>query len=484
MSTGDTMISKSLIVGLLFTCSLFAQDPDFGNLTESSETSEVVGETQVNPNTIPDKVEGNAIRFKIKDRGVKVFPTASVNRFDPYYDASSFTNFSSATTTGKTGSGKTTVTKEKFNGGTCFGLAYFTHLWFSRLIKKTMTGATPILYKNKVASYSTMTKIGAHLSNSDAGSAHTDGVNYAVATINKNQAGFISKSKLKKDVNSYRLHPISTSKHAATIKVAAIGHHKDQLHSKVKKIRIDTTSSKDVRSKIAALQKSLKAHDTAVFFWFRFIKEGTTYKSDGGHAFTVYGVDKVTVDNKDGDAIEALKFSFVDPNSSQYHNKTVQASKKGYSTYFLYFPKSNQISFSKTVISWYGLQDGASTVDNKTTKIGWFDLYEGHSVQDDLIYDRYVDCEMGSGLALTSEQATKCKKHFEDKTTKKVVDSYNTELYPNLDLGFSSYDTTSSDHTSSESFYDVSGLEDYQEYVTPSPLLENTNTSDQTMDID
>jgi hypothetical protein len=91
----------------------------------------------------------------------------------------------------------------------------------------------------------------------------------------------------------------------------------------------------------------------------------------------------------------------MDPNAL-YHKRVPK--EEGFGTYMLYFPDSKQVTFSKHVKDWYGIQTRNSVIDNVEVKLGYYDVYEGHSIQKKLAKTGFLTSTVGQGRVLTAEE--------------------------------------------------------------------------------
>ena len=428
------MIKKLLCIALITSPLIFANEGseesfafDGVHLSEDS-TSERDQKDSKKVNVIPKKDGGGKfIRFQVDGALKTVIPATLSKGFNPYHDASSFTNFASLDKTEGV-YGLTKARKKDYNSGTCFGISYFTHMWFARLIKPVLNGGSPVLQKDVASGYSYFTNAKAHMSNSDAGDRPTDGVNYAVNRVKSiaKDRSYFNTSKMKKNLNRFRLYKVTAnSSYTEDIQKGMIGHHLDQ--SDVSRVYIDTSNATNTAKGISVLKSRIKRYGSQPFFFRQYESKSGIWNLQWGHACLVYQVSEVSVKRKGVDGEQqvrkALRFDFMDPNSN--YRKNIDAKNgEGYKHYFLYFADAKQITFSNRVIDRYEFQTTSSVVDSKETRIGYYEIFEGAKVQDDIAYDRYVDCKIGAGMVLNSAQESALEEKFKECDYGYVKDKY------------------------------------------------------------
>lgn len=369
----------------------------FGDLAGSSNQLA----NQGSADTIPAKVDGKTIRFGIQSIVAENSDSElTLERFDPYFDAADFRNFASATVV----DGRL-IRKRDVNGGTCFGISYFTSMWYSRLIRPVQQNRRPKVFKTHSFNISLWDALWSDLSK--AGKTEMDGVNFVTLKIqsDKVKAGdtsFFSQTRMSNDLKSYRLHAISQGEFKNTLQLGAISHHRDQRL--ISKIPVKTTDSRDSSAKIEMIKQRLKRHGTVPFYYYKYKVSDAWYQWDKwewGHACLIYEIVKVEVASDDGIIRSALKIRYVDPNAT-YRRKV--SSPEGYGHYLLYFPESKQLTFSKKVQDWYGIQTRSSFIDNDEVRFGFYDVYEGHPIQEQLAKEGFLASTIGLGKVLDDKE--------------------------------------------------------------------------------
>ena len=77
---------------------------------------------------------------------------------------------------------------------------------------------------------------------------------------------------------------------------------------------------------------------------------------------------------------------------------------EGYGHYLLYFPESKQLTFSKKIQDWYGIQTRSSFIDNDEVRFGFYDVYEGHPIQEQLAKESFLASTTGLGKVLDDKE--------------------------------------------------------------------------------
>lgn len=366
--------------------------------------------------SIPLKHSGEVMYFNISSGKVTDFIPAKGEKsvFNIVKDSPNFTNFASASVV----NGKI-IHGRDVNGGTCFGVSYFTHMWFSRITDPILNGGEPQLSKtgnHKIGLFDVFSIT------DDTGTSYDDGVTFAVfeSMIAARKAGKtspFSSSALKDNPDGVRLKAMSKSEYKSNIMIGMIAHHDDQ--STAGRKFIDAAKPKSCEQGINKLKGLLQENKTQAIFFRRFHVGDKWYewsKLAWGHAVLLYRISKVDVNSPDKIERKAWKLHFFDPNFG-YNNTANVDSGEGFGTYLLYFPQTKQLTFSERAQSIYTTDtviDGKSTnvplltrstfIDDEEVKFGYYDIWEGHSNQDKLARSRFFDAAVGKGRVLTAEE--------------------------------------------------------------------------------
>ena len=394
----DTVKLLKLIPLLFFTVTLTHCVDFFEDLAGSSDP--LVSEANTG-NIIPAKIEGKRIYFEIIGSDKEsIAPESSKVRFDPYYDAADFRNFASASVV----DGRL-IRKRDVNGGTCFGISYFTSMWYSRLIRPIQQNKKPSIFKTHSFNISLWDALWSDLDK--AGKTEMDGVNFVTLKIqsDKVKAGdtsFFSQTKMSSKLQNYRLYAMSQGEYKNPVQLGAIAHHRDQ--TLIKKLDVNTTDGRDSATKVEMIKQRLDEHGTVVFYYHKYKVSDAWYQWDKwewGHACLIYEIKRVQVASDKGATREAIKIRYVDPNAT-YHHKV--KTPEGYGHYLLYFPDSKQLTFSKKVQGWYDIQTRSSVIDNDEVRFGFYDVYEGHPVQEQLAKQSFLASNVGVGKVLNPKE--------------------------------------------------------------------------------
>ncbi|MBT3785376.1 hypothetical protein HOF92_10395, partial [bacterium] len=372
-------------------------DGFFDGLTGSSEGQVTSSKPR---NVIPPKSGGKTLSFGVQSvEEAPISPAKGKVRFDPYEDAADFTNFASASVV----DGKL-VRKKDVNGGTCFGISYFTAMWYSRLIRPIQQGKKPNLFKIHQIEIGMWDALWTDVSK--AGKSEYDGVTFVTLGVTREDAkkgkSFFKTTKMKEKIGDYRLYSMSHGQHKKKIQLGAISHHNDQ--KSISRISIDGSDPSDTSRKMKDLKSRVDKHGSQTFYYHKYKVTDSWYtwnKWEWGHACLIYEIQRVAVKAEGKAKRTAWKIRYMDPNAL-YHKRVPK--EEGFGTYMLYFPDSKQVTFSKHVKDWYGIQTRNSVIDNVEVKLGYYDVYEGHSIQKKLAKTGFLTSTVGQGRVLTAEE--------------------------------------------------------------------------------
>jgi hypothetical protein len=368
---------------------------------------------------VPAKHDGKVVQFQIESAKVEDYIPAKGEEaaFNIIKDTPNFVNFASVSVV----DGKI-IRKRDVNGGTCFGIAYFTHMWFSRITEPVLSGNEPVLLKEGNHKITLIDRLFGR--NSDkTGTSYDDGVSFAVAESVK-QAEAEGKTSpfnteaISNKPDDIRLKPMSLSDYNPKILLGAIAHHGDQ--SSAGRKFIDAAKPRKCEQGVDKLKELLLSHKTQTILFRRFHVGEKWYqwsKLAWGHAVLLHRISKVKTKGTDGVEREAWKLHFADANFRYTNNSNVD-SGEGFGTYLLYFPETKQLTFSKKAQNIYKTaktkSDGtviqeplltiSSFIDDKEVKFGYYDIWEGHSKQQKLAKSRFLDAAVGKGRVLTAEE--------------------------------------------------------------------------------
>jgi hypothetical protein len=350
-------------------------------------------------------------------------------KFDPHWDGPDFLNFSSNVIqnaqTGKS---------SNINRGTCYGIIYFTSIWYSRITR-------PLLEGGELQLGQKAPELGFwdHLfyDTEGLGKLPSDGVTYVAQEIQRRDPLYLSRDKDQK-LNQKRLYEISEGPFEGVVKKAAIAHHQDQFI--VDEIEIDSANHSDLQKKILELKNRLEKNHTQMLYWYEMDPSQKFLfwkKYLRGHAVLAYDIELLDAEASNGKTYPAWKISFMDPNMTYHHsyyqssdddngeckffkffsmatsnrtcrflfgdfNKRIGPSERSlwralYPTYLLYFPETRQIAFSEKYRLWYNFTDHPSFIDNEDIVLAYPDIYEGHPIQAEIAKKIYLRNSMGKG---------------------------------------------------------------------------------------
>lgn len=391
-------IAFLIVISMLFKPALSA-DSFFDSLLGGTEMEES------NPGNaqIPDRRDGSVIQFTTDTQNPRrQWPENSDQiGFDPFHDAADFTNFASATVE----NGRL-IRKRDVNGGTCFGISYFTHIWHSRLILPVQKGGETRwvrFYDNQVSLWEALTRV-----NNNTATAALDGVNMVTRKIlqekvDARETEFFNPQVMRDNLPDYRLFSMSNGEYKEDIKKGTIAHHRDQLDAE--KVEVDTRSASKNRSFLAKVKERISAHGSMLFYFTKYKVFDEWYlwnKREWGHACLIYAIDEIEVKDSEGNAQPAYAIRYYDPNKRYRHQPE---SGEAYGSYLIYFRNSDQISFSKAAQSMYGIQQRSSVIDNDEVILGYYDLYEGHPAQEEIARDNFFEGDVEDGHVLSSEES-------------------------------------------------------------------------------
>lgn len=368
---------------------------------------------------IPSKHDGKVIQFQIESAKVEDYVPAKgeVATFNIVKDTPNFVNFASVSVV----DGKI-IRKRDVNGGTCFGIAYFTHMWFSRITEPVLSGNEPVLLKEGNHKITLIDRLFGRTSDK-TGTSYDDGVSFAVAeSVKQAEADgktppFASEA-ISSNPDNVRLKSMSVSDYNPKILLGTIAHHNDQ--TSVSRKFIEAATPRKCEQGVDKLKELLLSHKTQTIFFRRFHVAEKWYqwsKMAWGHAVLLHRISKVKTKGTDGVEREAWKLHFADANFRYTNNSNID-SGEGFGTYLLYFPETKQITFSKKAQNVYKTAktqtDGtvvqepllttSSFIDDKEVKLGYYDIWEGHSKQQKLAKSRFLDAAVGKGRVLTAEE--------------------------------------------------------------------------------
>ena len=397
-----------LVVSLFLSTTLLASNVSFlgiegtgqGLITNHNASSKGKG------SFIPAKSNGRPITFTPAAGNVKHLLPSGEARFDPHKDTANFTNFTSAQIVRDR-----VVRSNQINGGTCFGVSYFTCIYYSRLIRPIQQGKKANVFKMYDFDFGLWDGLTKDLSK--AGSAPSDGVSYVVWEARKTEPQrhgnpLWNKDNMKNHLDGYRMRQMS-SNHGQAMRIGAISHHLDQ--QTCDRVSFDATDGNELESTITELKKRIEEHGTQMFYWHHYNVSQSWYTWDKhawGHACLFYRVSEFTVNGSNGTTRKALKFHVYDPNTN-YTARGIGDTGEGYGNYMIYFPDSKQISFSQNMANTYGLHSYSSTVDNRQDKLGYYDIYEGHPVQKTIAKDAFCRGYTGLGRVLQAHEAQQAR---------------------------------------------------------------------------
>jgi len=350
-------------------------------------------------------------------------------RFDPHWDGPDFLNFSSSVFSNGQSDGR------NINRGTCYGIIYFTSIWYSRITRPTLEGG-----ELQLSQKAPELGFWDHVFNDTKGLGKrpSDGVTYAVEEIHRRDPGYLTSDK-KGNPNQKRLYEISEGPYESVIKKASIAHHQDQFI--VDEIRIDSSIPSDLHKKILDLKARLEKNHTQMLYWYELDPSQKFLfwkKYLRGHAVLAYDIQLLDAEASNGKIYPAWKISFMDPNMTYHHSYyqssddadgeckfffnffSMETSKRTcrflfgdfkkqsgksersswraiYPTYLLYFPETRQIAFSEKYRSWYDFTDHPSFIDNEDIILAYPDIYEGHPIQAKIAKKIYLRDSMGKG---------------------------------------------------------------------------------------
>jgi len=390
---------NSLFLSVFLICAQFSFGNDFFDGLIGGSQGQVSSSKP--RNVIPPKSGGKTQTFEVKSSEAEpISPKSEQPRFNPYYDAADFTNFASASVV----DGQL-VRKRDVNGGTCFGISYFTSMWYSRLVRPVQQNKRAKPFKTHDFDITLWDALWADLS--QIGKTEMDGVNFVTLGIQKEKVDsgdttFFSHTKMKTNLEDYRLYSMSHGEYKNRIQLGAISHHKDQRT--ISRIGVDTTNPRDTSGKLEQIKQRLETHGTQTFYYHKYKVHDEWYlwdKWEWGHACLIYEIKRVKVKGQSGSEREAWKIRYMDPNAT-YHKKVNDT--EGYGHYLLYFPDSKQLTFSKAIQKWYGIQTRSSVIDNDEVRFGFYDVYEGHPVQDQLAKQGFFHPYIGMGRVLEGDE--------------------------------------------------------------------------------
>ncbi len=408
-----TKISLTIlfVTACFFTNAVYASNLNFLGIenTNQTEGTSLTGATEDSKkgSFIPAKSGGKTINFTPTSQQVKhLLPTGKA-QFCPHKDTANFINFTSANIVRDR-----IVRSNQINGGTCFGVSYFTSIYYSRMIRPVQQGKDITLFRQYDFDFGIWDGLTKDLSK--AGSAPCDGVEYLVYETSKktpNRFGrpFWNNQNVKEHLDDYRLRKMSAT-YDKEIKVGAISHHLDQ--QTCDRAYFDATDGDELANNMDEIKKRIEKHGTQMFFWNHYNLSNKWYswdKREWGHACLFYRVSEVEVKGSNGTNRKAVKFHVYDPNTN-YASAANKDTGEGYGDYMLYFPDSKQITFSQRMKSRYGMQTISSTVDNRQEKLGYYDIYEGHPVQTKIAKDAFCRAYTGLGRVLTDDEAQRAER--------------------------------------------------------------------------
>ena len=415
--------SQILIATLLcFACSspAIGSSIDILGVRSSGLTgsTEMKGKTDSKESFIPAKSGGKIIDFTPAEGEVNhLLPTGKA-RFCPHLDTADFTNFVSAHVVRNR-----VLRKEHINHGTCFGVSYFTCIYYSRIVRPVQMGVRPNVLKQY--DYD-ITFFDGFRETAHVGSAPCDGVEYLVyeamkSTPEKHGRPFWNNDNLKGHLDEYRLRAMSKD-HDKAIKVGAISHHLDQRSCH--RVRFDASNGNELERHINQIMERIEKNGTQMFFWSHYQVSDSWYswdKRDWGHACLFYRISEFTVEGTNGTSRRALKFHVYDPNTN-YSKSGHCSSGEGYGDYMIYFPDSKQISFSSRMKRRYQMQSSSSTVDNREDKLGYYDIHEGHPTQNQIAKEAFFRGYTGLGRVLARDEIQQAEENGKVELENRYLD--------------------------------------------------------------
>jgi hypothetical protein len=424
-------------------------DDMFSSLTESADAPVMVGVSPGRVTAIPPRGSaGELFYFSPSSITPRSKEVDAEKRFNPFFDSMAFENFSSLQ--------RSKLETADLNMGTCFGISYFTGMWYSRITQAAQNGRDPVLHKRaEPGEWSPSRLFSSTQQKLSDPNLHTDGVSFSVAEISRITTDFMTSEKIKSSPADYRLNVISKEgRYANIIKKGAISHHLDQVNGRQMTF-VNARNKSELESFLQKVTDQIDDVGTATFFFYRYrhlndkeiekkmasfspgwftFREASKEKEKEefraalakewtcmyGHAVQLYRVvdTEVPDPSKEGNTLSAQKIAFVDPNFLYDAQKNFTASTidepEGFGTYLLYFPASGQITFSDKIrkVSFYGNRDAgeelqaSSVIDNEEVRFGFYHgLYEGSDGQQAIARQRFNDCEVGTGRPLSDTEA-------------------------------------------------------------------------------
>jgi len=355
---------------------------------------------------IPPRCGNAPTRFTIASATATTVAPRGAACFDVTKDTADFTNFASASVVDDR-----LVTARQVNGGTCYGMAYFTSVWYERLVRPVQQGRAATPFRVRDLRFGTWDGLTRDLSR--AGTAPFDGVELVmqrVAAVHHDRPGTFpfSEASMARNLEPCRMRAMSGGAYRNDMVRGAIAHHRDQCW--IDELPVDPTDGDDLDRGIRDIRDAVEAHGSRVFT-FRTWGDRTWgvlwRKNLCAHAVLVYRVSEVQAQGPDGVRRPALKLHLYDPNVGAYRDPRPAATGEGYGTYLLYFPEAKRLTFSRRmqqIYGDYGLQTDEAFVDGTRVTVAHCDVYEGHPIQERIAREAFIDGWVGRGRVLSDDE--------------------------------------------------------------------------------
>ena len=384
-------------------------------LTGSGEVNSTENSRQ---SFIPQKSGGKVIDFTPTAEKVNHLLPTSGARFCPHLDTADFTNFVSAQVVRNR-----ILRKNQINHGTCFGVSYFTCIYYSRIVRPVQMGAKANVFKQY--DYE-INFFDGFRETPHVGSAPCDGIEYLVNQAMKSLPEkygrpFWNNDNLQAHLDEYRLRAMSKN-HDKAIKVGAISHHLDQQHCR--RICFDASLGNELEKSINEIKARIEKNGTQMFFWSHYQVSDSWYswdKREWGHACLFYKASEITVKASNGSFRRAIKLHVYDPNTN-YRKSGLSETGEGYGDYLLYFPDAKQISFSSRMKKRYQMQKSSSTVDNREDRLGYYDIHEGHPAQQQIAKEAFFRGYTGLGRVLARDEVQQANENGKVELENRYLD--------------------------------------------------------------
>lgn len=385
------ILLKSLFI--LSLCLNPLQADDF--FTDIFQSSDSQGDRDSATPKIGHEPGQSPLTFRAVPEGLTSIIEGNQPRFHPFHDAPEFVNFVST----RIEDGLITR-KDQVQPGTCFGIAYMTHMWFARASRKILNREEP----NWIRHYDFNQSFYESTTSKQRGTSQLDGMNHAFMYIFANEedatnSKLFDNEYIFSNPNEFRMASMARGENQKFIKLGALSHQYDQ--DIVKRDILGSSGTRVEAKLIPVLKRRIEANGTAMLGWLEFKEEqGVLWNSNkmtGGHEILAYDIQRGQVKDNRDQLHEAYIIHYYDPNLTyEYEAENLHE----FDSYLIYFIETQQISLPSYARRRHNLLRNASTFDDGNMKICLTELWEGHSSQQEIARRNYQEAQVGKGRFL------------------------------------------------------------------------------------